>query len=480
MQILAPTDDELWAAVNADDDGRGAYEHSPIGLTAFKRDMYRRYQHSDHLQMLDEHLEQVVEYVESEGKSGIGRLIVEMPPRHGKTLTVSRLLPAWFLGRKPDKRLMLVSYGASLAHKNSRYVRNLINSPRYREYFDIELAHDSKAADAWDLHNFEGGCDALGVLGGATGKGAHLLINDDLIKNRQEAESDVIRERTWDALNDDLMTRLEPGGAVILMATRWHMDDPTGRALKDETEGWVRLRLPALAEEDDVLDRGPGEPLWSWRYPLEVLRKREAAMGPYSWSALYQQNPVPAEGGIFKLAWFQPYIDVEPEIVWAVRYWDLAMSEKTTADYSVGVTMGQAVDGHFYVLDVSRVRLEWGDVVPHMAEVIIADGKPVAQGVEEKGFMSRAIQELNNDPRLHGFQIWGYPVDTDKVTRALPYAAKCAAGTVHVMNRHWTQSYVEELTSFPNGAHDDQVDASSGAWAMLDGMAVLTGQVVRG
>jgi predicted phage terminase large subunit-like protein len=249
------------------------------------------------------------------------------------------------------------------------------------------------------------------------------------------------------------------------------MDDPTGRALRDfkstPQKPIVRLRFPAIAEADDALGRAAGEALWPERYPIEELRAIEERMGEYSWSALYQQNPVPAEGGIFKLSWFSPLHDHCPDIIHAVRYWDLAMSEKTSADFTVGVKLGQAVDGHYYVIDVARQRVDWGNLTDFIATVMLQDGATCLQGIEEKGYMSRAIQDLNADPRLHGYSIFGYPVDKDKVTRALPYAAKCGAGLVHVLNHHFAQAYIEELCSFPYGTHDDQVDASSGAWAMI-------------
>ncbi len=455
---------------------------NPLTLTDFKRKLYRRYEHALHLELLDSYLSQVALYVESRGQEGLWLLIIELPPRHGKTLTVSRFFPAWFLGRNPDHRVILTSYGATLAEKNSRYVRNLMMSPNYHREYPIALAQDSRAVDAFNIAGYEGGADAMGILGGATGKGAHLLLMDDLIKNREEAESETIREKLWDALNDDLLTRLEPFGAVVLCATRWHQDDPSGRALKyyksTPLKPIVRLRLPALAEMDDVLKREVGQALWPNRYPqVELLATRER-MGEYSFSALYQQNPVPAEGGIFKQAWFSPALDVCPPITRAVRYWDLAMSEKTSADYTVGVKLGQGEDGHYYILDVVRRQIDWGNLTEWMASVILEDGRNVAQGIEEKGYMSRAIQNLNADPRLHNYEIWGYPVDKDKVTRALPYAAKCGASLVHVLNRHWTQEYVDELCSFPSGTYDDQVDGSSGAWAMIDeGMVIGTGHV---
>lgn len=449
-------------------------------LTAYKRLMYKRYQHAPHLQALDEALMQVSRYTETSGVEGIGRLMVEMPPRHGKTLTTSKLYPTWHLGRNPDHRIMLVSYGASLASKNSRVARNLVLSPRYRAAFGLTLDAGSKAADAWDLAEHEGGVDAMGIGGAATGKGSHLMVIDDVLKNREEAESLTYRDKIWDSYTDDFYTRLEPGGAIVVMGTRWHQDDLQGRLLRNQPETWRRLRLPALAEANDPLGRHLATALWPARFPGSVLATIQETLGPYSWAALYQQNPVPAEGGLFKRSSFIPLLDDCPPLQHTVRFWDLAMSERTSADYTVGWKIGQAVDGHYYIVDVERQQLEWGALVPYMAEVILRDGPTVPQGVEQKGFMSRAVQELNADPRLHNYSIWGYDVDKDKFTRALPFAAKVAAGNVHMLNRHWSQTAIEELCSFPNGVHDDQVDAASGAWAMLDGSGVELAGAVAG
>ena len=451
--------------------------------TRFKFYMWKRYKHARHLQVFDEHLMQVARYIETGGKEGIAFLVSAMPPRHGKSLTLTRFFPPWFLGRNPDCRVMSVSYGATLANKSSRGSRTIMLMDRYQTIFPhVAIDPLSRAVDAWNILDHEGGMDAMGVLGGATGKGAHLLLCDDLIKNREEAESEVIRDKTWDAFIDDLMTRLEPGGAVVLNATRWHQDDPTGRALlklqRVYGDKFKYLKFPAIAEENDILGRRAGDALWPERYPIDTLRVKEESTSPYSWSALYQQNPVPAEGGIFKRSWFKTVTTI-PDMVHVVRYWDLAMSSKETADNTAGVKIGQGTDGHYYILDVVTFQAEWGDVVPRIADVAIADGATVMIGVEEAGFMSRAIQELNQDYRLRGHAVFGYAVDRDKVTRALPFAARCAADVVHVVRAHWTDAYLDEMCSFPNGAHDDRVDASSGAWAMM-GSSTVNGELNYG
>lgn len=457
-------------------------------LTTFKAHIYSRYQHAPHLELLDRALESVVRYIETGGAEGTQLLIVEMPPRHGKSLTVSQYLPAWFLGRNPTKRVMTVSYQAQLARKFGRRVRNTLLSPKYHEVFATRLSEDSAAADSFDIagSDGDGGLDAMGVLGGATGKGAHLLICDDMIRGRQDAESDTIRDNVWDAFTNDLLTRLEPGGAIVLMATRWHQDDPIGRVL-GQFKDYVRIKLPALIETEkqaaeDPLHRKIGEALWPFRYPVQVLKRICERLGPYGWSSLYQQDPTPAEGGIFKRRWFEVRIDLAqvPEVVRRVRFWDLAMSEKTSADYTVGTCMAECADGHIYVMDVNRAQKEWGDVTPHLADTILNDGTLVPQGIEEKGYMTRAVQDLNLDPRLRGYQVWGYPKDTDKLTNALPFAAKCAAGVVHLVKAHWNEAWVDEICAFPGGTHDDQVDSAAGAYHMLtDGAGAEFGEMVH-
>lgn len=447
------------------------YAPPQVSFSEFKSRFWRNYQNARHQVEIEKRLEQVAQYVLSGGKRGIGRLMVFMPPRHGKTEAISRMFPAWMLSTSPHLKIITASYGATLAYRNSRFIRNLIASDRYQSFTKgtVKLAEGSAAVDRWEIDRHEGGLVAVGVGGGITGHGGNVILVDDPVKSRQEAESEVYRERVKDWYTDDLLTRLEePGGAIVIVQTRWHQDDLSGWLLSSSHDNWQVLNLPAFAEEHDSIGRAVGEALWPERYPVEVLRQREAELGPYSWAALYQQNPVPAEGGIFKRDWFEPRISQVPEITRSVRFWDLAMSEKTTADYTVGVKIGQATDGHTYILDVARKQLDWGDVTEFLATVMMKDGPETPQGIEKKGYMSRAVQALNLDPRLRNYQVWGYPKDKDKVTNALPFAAKCAAGVVHVINAHWTDAFIDELCSFNQGAHDDQVDAAAGAWEMID------------
>jgi len=379
------------------------------------------------------------------------------------------------LGRNPDKRVMLVSYGATLAHKNSRVARNLLKTDAYHDAFPgVTLAEDSAAVDTWEISGHEGGCDAMGIDGGATGKGAHILIIDDPIKNRQEAESPKQRDNVWNAYLNDLYTRLEPGGAIVVMMTRWHQDDLIGRLLRqtddddESAETWERLRMPALAEDDDPLGRQPGEALWPWRYPLERLKRIIRAVGEYVWNALFQQRPMASEGGLFKRANFNRIQQANPtEFLRVVRFWDLALSEKTSADYTVGAKMAKTKTGRYVILDVARRQLEWDDVTAFIAEVAVKDGASVVIGFEKKGYMSRAGKTLAKDGRLGHHAIFGYPKDVDKYTNALPLAARVGEQMVDILDTYFTDTFLDELCAFNQGANDDQVDAAAGAYEML-------------
>lgn len=439
-------------------------------LTAFDRFMFRRYDDAPHLRLINRALMDVARYLHTDGREGIGRLIIEAPPRHGKSLSTARLFPAWVLGRLPDLRVILASYGAQLSEKHSRYVRNLIASPVYRRVFpSVRLSADSKAVDAWDLAApHEGGLHAVGKGGALTGFGGHLIITDDLTKSRAEAESELQREADWDWFTDDLLTRQEPHAAHIAIGTRYHLDDVLGRILLNDGDAYTVLRLPALAEGDDLLGRREGEALWAERFPASVIERQRAIMGEYSFAALYQQKPVPMSGGLFKRDQLTLIDHVPADLVGAVRFWDTAMSSKTTADYTVGVLLGMTERGRYVVLDVSRFRKEWGEVQPEIVRVAQNDGAQIPIGIEEVAYMSRAVQELLIDGRMHRYSVTGVKPDKDKLTRARAFEARVNAGLVDVYRGAWSGSYIDELCSFPFAAHDDQVDATTGAYLMLE------------
>ncbi len=450
------------------------------GFSAFKKMMFARLDNAAHLNKLDEALEKIELHIATGGTQGNGRLIVSMPPRHGKSLTVSRLFPAWLLGRNPTKRIMLTSYGATLAHRNSRLVRNLMRAPIYRAWSGgvrlVMPLEGSAAVESWDIADrggpTGGGMDAAGVGGGITGKGADLIIVDDPIKSRAEAENPARRERIWEWFTDDLYTRREPGAAVIIVMTRWHLDDLVGRLLRHMPHQWENLCLPALAipdNPDDPLKRAPGAPLWPERFPLETLLETQQTLGEYAWAGLYQQQPIPSEGGLFKRANFREISIDELKafpIQRTVRFWDLAMTTGEHSDYSVGVLLGHTQRGDLVVLDVRRFRADWYGVKQQIMATARDDGSGVLIGVEATAGGKQVVDQLLRE--IAGYWAKPYVPKGSKTVRALPLSAKVSAGQVYVIKDTWTEAYLEEFAGFPYSTHDDQVDATAGALAMFD------------
>jgi predicted phage terminase large subunit-like protein len=446
-------------------------------FTAYKGFIYPHYLHSPHLEALDSLLAQVSLYAASGGAEGVGNAIIEMPPRHGKSVTVSRLFPTWHIGNNPDHRVMMVGYGASLAEKHSRYARNLMKTQQYEAVFSsvdsngviyerVELAQDSKSVQEWDLEGHEGGASALGIGGAATGKGAHILIVDDPIKSRAEAESEVIREKIWDSYQDDLLTRLEPGGAVIIIHTRWHMDDLIGRLLANESEDWHRLRLPALAEENDPLGREIDEPLWAARFGFEYLNKIREKRGEYSWASLYQQRPMPSKSGLFDTGKID-VIDYIPDCKQMVRFYDLAVTAKKHSDYTAGAKIGITKDEEIVILHMYRVQKTMPDVEKDIAQNATLDGKPTRIRLEAEKAGIVQLDYLLRRSDMHGFTLDAKAPQGDKYTRAQPFASRVNAGKVKMVKGAWNRALLDELAVFPMGAHDDQVDALSGAYEMV-------------
>jgi predicted phage terminase large subunit-like protein len=443
-----------------------AYARAQWDFTAFKRVVWRRYQHAPHLAVIDRALVQVARYVETGGREGIGRLMLFGPPRHGKSMT-ARLFAPWFLGRNPDKRFMLLSYAASLAEKHSRASRNLIRSPFYQGVFPgVGLAEDSRAVDSWDIAAHDGGMDAIGFGGSMTGKGAHVLFVDDAVKSREEAESAVIRDRTFDSFTNDAYTRLEPGGAAVIDMTRWHADDLAGRLLESMPGQWRTLRLPAIAEDNDPLGREEGEALWPARYPLETLREIEAAIGTYAFAALYQQNPLPVGGRLFDTTRIE-VMDHEPECSDLVRFYDLAVTAKRRSDYTAGLKLGVTRDERLIVLDVWRGQRELPDVHEAIVQNAQLDSPRTRIRLEAEKAGIVGLQFLLRDARMRPYTVDAVPPEGDKFTRAGPVAARVNAGRLALVRGAWNRAFLDELAAFPVGANDDQVDALSGAYAML-------------
>lgn len=388
------------------------------------------------------------------------RLMLFLPPRHGKSEFATIRYPVYRLECNPALRVIIGAYNQTLAAKFSRRSRNIARER-------MTISDDRSAADDWETPQ-SGGVRAAGVGSGVTGHGADLIIIDDPVKSREEAESRAYRDRCWDWYTNDLYTRLEPGGAIILIMTRWHTDDLAGRILASESgQSWRVISLPAIAERDDPLGRGEGEALCPDRFPVDELLGIKRVMG-LAFTALYQQRPHPKEGGLFKVGKVELVADC-PATMRRVRYWDRAATADG-GDYTVGLLMGASDDGVFYVEDV--VRGQWdsetrqqvmrqtaeSDTLRYRNVLTAAEEEPGSAGKD----VSAAFYKL----------LAGYSVDVERVTgsketRAIPLSDQWNVGNVKVKRAAWTADYLAEMAEFPTGAHDDQVDTSSGAFNKL-------------
>lgn len=405
-----------------------------------------------------------------------GRLMVFMPPGSAKSTYASVVFPSRFLGMTPDRRLILSSYGDDLARKMGRRTRSIIKQARYRAICNAALSKESKAAEEFSLTN---GSEYMscGILSGVTGNRAHGLIIDDPIKGREQANSETIRQKAFDAYTDDLKTRLIPGGWIVMIQTRWHEDDLAGRILPDGWSGqsgtfqckdgmeWEVLCLQARCEVDeDPLGRKRGEYLWPEWFDRRHWAQFEE--NPRTWSSLFQQIPSPMDGDLFKPDQIG-VIDALPAegAKWA-RGWDLA-SVTDDGDWTAGGKLGRLADGRFVIGDMARFQRGPDERDAAIKNTAALDGKLVKISIPQDPGQAGKTQVTYMTRRLAGYLVVSSPETGDKVTRAEPFAAQVNAGNVLMLRGPWNQPLINELRMFPNGKNDDQVDALSRAFAEI-------------
>jgi predicted phage terminase large subunit-like protein len=408
-------------------------------------------------------------------------IIVELPPRHGKSELFSIYLPSWWRGRRPEENVLLVSYGADLAQNFSYRAREVFREMG-PELWSLELSQASSSKSTWESEGHHGQMNAAGVGGPITGKGAHLAIIDDPVKGWEDAHSRTFRERSYEWYQSVFRTRLEPGGSVLLIMTRWHEDDLAGRLIRQRDEGqgdpWEVLKLPAVAEEGDPLGREPGQALSPDRYGEQELIRIRSAVGAYVWEALYQQRPRQAEGELFSRQDFR-YFRREGDLYvlegrdgvnrypvaecWTFQACDPAVSTKASADWFVLGTFAATPHNDLLVLDICRDRLEGPDQ-PALLRRYYERFRPAFQAVESGALGLSLYQAMVRA----GLPVRELKAEADKRTRALPVAARYQAGTVyHLAGAPWLDDLEEELLAFPHGAHDDQVDVVAYAAIIL-------------
>jgi predicted phage terminase large subunit-like protein len=392
------------------------------------------------------------------------RLMIAMPPRHGKSQMGSYLFPAYLMGKKPDSKLIVGSHTAELAQRFGRMIRNLVADERYKELFpDFLLSADSKAAGRWDTSH-GGEAFFIGKGGAMTGRGGNVVILDDIL-DEQDALSNTAMENTWEWYQSGPRQRLQPNGAIIVINTRWKTDDLSGRLLKLQgaikSDKWEVLEFPAILPS--------GGPLWPEYWKLEELEAVKHTIGLQKWNAQWQQTPTADEGAIFKREWWQRWKPEEPPLVeYIIQSYDTAYSKKETADYSVITTWGVFVPDqdsgpNIIFLDVKKGRWDFPEL-KRIAREEYKNWNPDNVLIEAKATGITLQQEL----RRVGIPVTMYSpggrrAGQDKISRANSIAPILESGMVWAPETEWADELIEECAAFPNGDHDDMVDSTTQA-----------------
>lgn len=407
------------------------------------------------------------------------RAMFFLPPGSAKSTYGSVVAPAWAMGRDPGMKIILASYGSDLAKRHGRRARQIVKSDVYRALFSTKLSSDTAAADEWALTN-ESEYVACGILSGITGHRAHGIIIDDPIKGRQEADSDTVRERTWNVYQEDLRTRLLPGGWEMIIQTRWHEDDLAGRILPERYEGesglircrdgrdWYVVCLPAQCERaDDPIGRQIGDYLWPEWFSEEHFApfKRSAR----TWNALFQQRPQPDEGTFFQRSWFKRFTPADrPEFLHVYGSSDYAVSEAKN-DFTEHGVLGVDPDGDIWIMDWWYGQTEADIWIDQLLDLVAAY-KPFCW-FEEGGVIKRAIKPFlerrQQERSIYCRHEW-LPKTADKTICARGFQARASAGKVHVPEGELGDRLIDQWIRFPTASHDDAVDVMSTFCMALD------------
>jgi len=416
------------------------------------------------------HLQALSDALESIERGELKRLMVLIPPRHGKSELISLRFPCWYLARHPEDYIVQAGYAESIALTHSRKARDIFISPAMSRLFpDIRyrperpgqetVIPERQAAHEWGTKQ-GGSYYAVGIGGGLTGRGFNIGIIDDPVKDEEEAASQTIRDKVWEWYKTVFRTRAQPDATIIVVMTRWHQGDLVGRLLKQALEDptsdqWRVLHFKAIHDN---------KALWAERYPLGVLENIRSSIGGRAFESLYQGNPTAAEGQIIKREWWK-YFREPPQFGRTIHSWDTAFKDKSQNDYSVCSVWGESQNG-YYLLDVWRAKVEFPEL-KRVAVALYERDTPNLVIVEDKASGQSLVQELQRNTRI---PVFPFKVDSNKVARANSVTPLIEAGKVYLPeNAPWLFDYIEELSAFPNAEHDDQVDSTTQALAFMRG-----------
>lgn len=413
------------------------------------------------------HHELIIAELEAIARGEIDRLALFLPPGSAKSTYGSVLFPPWYLARRPDAAIIAASHTAELAERWGRKVRNLI--AEHSLELGISVAGDNKAAGRWET-SAGGEYFAAGVGGAIAGRRADLAVIDDPVRSREDADSKKVRDAQWDWYKFDLLTRLKPGAAIVLIQTRWHEDDLAGRILSEEGDRWRVISLPMEAEDNDPLGRSPGDPLWPEWFTDQM--RSDAKRDPRVWSALYQQRPVPDDGAYFLRDWLRPVDRLPP--VETLRVYggsDYAVTADG-GDYTVHVVVGVDPEDRIYVLDVWRRQAASDEWVEAWCD-LVRKWRPI-EWAEETGQIKAGVgpflERRARERKAYCYRRQ-FPTRGDKAVRAQSIRGRAAMGGLYLpISAPWRAEFESELLRFPAGVHDDQVDALGLVGQLLDTM----------
>ncbi|ROL57852.1 hypothetical protein D9V84_03815 [Bacteroidetes/Chlorobi group bacterium Naka2016] len=457
--------------------------------------MKEKWQDARHIEILNDLLIKLA-------KRELFRLIINMPPRYGKSLLTSILFPFWYIGNFPNHNLMLVTYQNNLARSWGKRILQLI-STLGEDLFNIKTDAKERSAGMIGIERYGGKIICVGAGGLLTGLGADAIIVDDPIKNQKEALSLNQRNSLWDWFKATLFTRLEPQGILLMVGTRWHDDDIFGRLVatnptiqisrelienfkpSNTTDVWHLLKLPALAKENDPLGRAIGEPLWKERFNLASILEQKKILGDFWFSALYQQEPIFSTGRIFKKENFRyfsllndtiviktvsdkivrnDYLSIRECSLFATI--DLAIKSTERSDFTVAMVFAVSPKKDVFILEVVREKFDTTDHL-NLIQSVFSRWKPVLIGIESVQYQMTLVQSA----RKLGLPVKELKADKDKIARSLGIANWIDAGKVFFrLGTSWLEEFERELLQFPDGNHDDQVDALAYVSQMIEPM----------
>jgi len=436
--------------------GEDKRERCRESFMPFVRDMWAAFIPGRHHAIMADAFERVA-------NGTLKRLIINMPPRHTKSEFASYLFPAWFLGKFPEKKIIQTAHTAELATGFGRKVRNLVNSPDYQKIFPVKLSSDSKAAGRWNT-NKGGDYFAIGVGGAVTGKGADVLIIDDPHSEQEAMQGNpAVYDRVYEWYGSGPRQRLQPGGAIIIVMTRWSKRDLTGQiiqnSVKRDGDEWETIEFPALMPS--------GKPLWSEFWKQSELEAIKAEIPVSKWEAQYQQNPTSEEGAIIKREMWKIWDkDQPPPCEFIIQSWDTAFEKSNRADYSACTTWGVFYKtdnegfevAHIILLDAFKERMEFPELKQKAME-LYKEWEPDSCIVEKKAAGAPLIYEM----RRMGIPLQEYTPGkgSDKIARVNAISDLFASGFVWCPDTRWAEEVMEECASFPNGDHDDLMDSTS-------------------